>query len=210
MLTVAPATFAAARYAVHRWHYSKTMPLGALVKHGVWEEETFVGVIIYGRGANTNLGGPYGLDQTECCELVRVALDDHEAPVSAMLSRSLRLLRLSNPGLRLVVSFADPNEGHHGGIYQAGAWLYTGESEEIREVLWAGKWCHNRLLSVSGFSKRRGQVDVLASLPREIQDRLPSRIRRGKYRYLMPLDRPMRRQVGPLALPYPRGQGLKG
>ncbi len=210
MLNVAPATFAAARYAVHRWHYSESMPIGSLIKHGVWEEETFIGVVIYGRGANARLGDPYGLDQTENCELVRVALDMHEAPVTAIISRSLRLLRAANPGLRLVVSFADPEQDHHGGIYQAGNWIYAGQTGEFEELFFDGRWNHRRLRTISGFSKRSGRTEPLASLPRRVQDQLPTRMRQGKYRYLMPLDRAMRRQVVPLALPYPRGRGLKG
>jgi hypothetical protein len=32
-------------------------------------------------------------------------------------------------GLRLIVSFADTAQGHHGGIYQAAGWIYSGGTE---------------------------------------------------------------------------------
>ena len=53
---------------------------------------------------------------------------DHRTPVLRMIAISARILRRSNPGLRLVVSFADGSSwsGHHGGIYQAGGWIYLG------------------------------------------------------------------------------------
>ena len=119
----------AARYAVEHWHYSRRMPSGKLVKIGAWERGEFVGAIIYGRGATPEIGKPYGLEQTEICELVRIALKEHVSPVSRMIAVSLRMLKRWSPGLRMVVSFADTTQGHHGGIYQASGWCYTGSEE---------------------------------------------------------------------------------
>ncbi len=115
-LLVAPCNAAAARFAVKRWHYSGTLPVGKLVKFGVWEENEFVGAVIYGRGTNRYLGAPYGLSQLECCELVRVALSRHCSPVSQIVAQSIAKFKHITPSARLVVSFADPREGHHGGI----------------------------------------------------------------------------------------------
>jgi len=38
----------------------------------------------------------------------------------------LRKLKKHAKGLKLVVSYADFNQGHHGGIYQATNWIYVG------------------------------------------------------------------------------------
>jgi hypothetical protein len=70
-------SFDAAKYACKSWHYSKCVPAGKLVKIGVWENEKFIGCVLYGLGATPNLSKPYGLTMTECCELVRVALTTH-------------------------------------------------------------------------------------------------------------------------------------
>ena len=119
----------AARYAVMNWHYSKAMPSGKLVKYGVWEDDKFIGAVIFGRGANNNIGHKYGLTSIEICELVRVALTKHKTPVTRILSICLNLLKKQNPGLVLVVSYADKtNQGHEGVIYKAGNWIYEGES----------------------------------------------------------------------------------
>ena len=64
----------AAKHAVMRWHYRRAMPKAKLVRIGVWEDERFVGAIIYGLGANRHIARPFGLADTEACELVRVAL----------------------------------------------------------------------------------------------------------------------------------------
>lgn len=36
------------------------------------------------------------------------------------------------PSVDALVSFADPNVGHEGGIYRAASWVFTGQSEESR------------------------------------------------------------------------------
>lgn len=89
-LVVAPCSYDAAKYAVEHWHYSRQMPASKLVKYGVWEDDRFIGAIVYGRGATPYLGMRYLLDQTELCELVRVALREHDRPVTEMVAATLK------------------------------------------------------------------------------------------------------------------------
>src|SRR6185312_15094859 len=110
----------AAKYAVGHWHYSKRMPKSKIAKIGVWENNKFIGVVLYGVGATSDLVKAYGLRQEQGCELVRVALREHESPVTRIVAISLKMLKRAFPGLRCVVSFADPQQGHVGGIYQGG------------------------------------------------------------------------------------------
>lgn len=201
-LLVNDCGYDAARYAVDRWHYSESMPRGVLITYGVWEGDpdvdgAFVGAVIFGRGASPALAQPYGLTQYEACELVRVALrHDHAHPVTTIVARCLTLLREQNPGMRLVLSFADPFEGHHGGIYQAGNWLYLGRTSPSDEIYYDGRWQHNRNARPTGWGTqpKLSRVDTTS---------LPRRRRPGKYRYAMPLDKAMRRKLVPLALDYP-------
>lgn len=102
----------AAKYACENFHYSKSVPAGKLVKIGAWEDGKFIGAVLFGRGANKSIGSPYGLSQTECCELVRVALTKHVSFVSEILSKAIKLLRQASPGLRLIVSYADIEQNH--------------------------------------------------------------------------------------------------
>jgi hypothetical protein len=120
---------AAAKYAVEHWHYSQKMPAGKLAMVGVWESDAFIGTVLFGRGGNNHIGTAYDLQQTQVCELVRVALRKHAAPVSRIVSIAVKMLRQLSPGLRLIVSYADPVQDHHGGIYQAMNWLYVGSSQ---------------------------------------------------------------------------------
>lgn len=121
-------THEAAKYACENWHYSKCMPVGKTVKVGAWENDCFIGVVIFSYGANNNASKSFGLTQNQACELTRVALKKHDTPVSKILAIALRFLNKNNPGISIVFSYADKtNQGHHGGIYQANGWLYLGE-----------------------------------------------------------------------------------
>jgi hypothetical protein len=113
-------SYEAAKYAVEHWHYSMAMPAGKNIYVGVWENGEFTGAIIYGMGATPQLGKPYRLGIYQVCELVRVALRKHYTPVTRLLAIAIRMVHRHNPGLRLIVSFADPSQGHHGGIYAGG------------------------------------------------------------------------------------------
>jgi hypothetical protein len=185
------ATHEAAKYAVENWHYSESMPAGKLVKVGAWENGKFIGVVLFGRGANNNIGKPYKLDQTAACELVRIALTKHITPVSKIAAIAMRFLKANSPGLRLIISYADPLQGHHGGIYQAGNWLYCGTSQAQQEVMHNGKVMHKRTAnSLFGTIKGMQKSPIM-----------------WKHKYLMPLDNEMRKQILPLSKPYPKRAG---
>lgn len=123
------ATHDATVFACRNWHYSKSVPAGSTIKIGAWENGKYIGVVIFSRGATPEIGSPYGLKQTEICELTRVALTKHITPVSRIMALAFKFLKRQAPGLRMVVSFADAAQGHHGGIYQATNWTYCGGAE---------------------------------------------------------------------------------
>ena len=185
----------AAKYAVMNWHYSQSMPMPPLVKIGVWEDDEYIGCVLFGRGANNAVGARYALSQLEVCELVRVALRRHRTPVSRIVAVALRMLRKSNPGVRLVVSYADEDQGHLGGIYQAGGWVYVGRGQPTTHFFHQGRWKHNREVTGGAFGGSRKVADYHS---------LPTKVVQGKHKYLMPLDDEMRKQIAPLAKPYPK------
>lgn len=198
-LTVAPVDRKAAGYAVLNWHYSHRLPMGRLVNFGVWENDRYIGVVMFARGASPGLGNAYGLTQMQLCELARVALRDHQAPVSQVVSAAVEQLKVSSPGLRAIVSFADPYQGHHGGIYQAMNWLYLGTSNPT--AMWKapnGQVLHTRTVAAGGYVKQFGKMTKVER--RDACERIEVP---GKHRYVLPLDRAMRRQLAPLARPYP-------
>lgn len=167
---------------------------------GVWEDDVFIGVVLFSRGACQHLLKKYGLEQTEGCELTRVALRAHQTPVSRIVAIAIKFLRRKCPGLRLIVSFADPFQGHVGGIYQAGNWIYSGRSASSVEYKDKnGRIWHARMVKKNGigtvFGKKRRVMKT--------EDVTPIR-KPGKHRYLMPLDNAMRKHLQAVAKPYPK------
>jgi len=198
-LRIGWATYAAAKHACTKWHYSRSVPAGKLVNVGVWEGGRFIGVVLFGRGASPNLGKPYGLRQDECVELVRIALTDHASYVSRIVAIALKFLRKSSPKLRLVVSFADAAEGHHGGVYQAGGWVYVG-GKATHAYKVNGNIVHPKTLH-SAYGKGGQSVPWLR---RNVDPKAERVVAGVKHKYLMPLDAEMRKQIAPLAKPYPK------
>jgi hypothetical protein len=192
----------AAAFACKAWHYSRSMPSGRLVTIGAWEEAAFIGVPgIFGRGASSEIGSPYNLRQNEVCELCRVTLGPHRAPTSQIVALAVRLLRKQSPRLRLLVSYADPEQGHVGVLYQAMNWLYLGTTNRESLIRLNGRLFHPRTVT-SRYRTRSidwlrahvaGDAGHVRTLP--------------KHRYVLPLDDAMRRQLAPRVRPYPRRAG---
>jgi hypothetical protein len=191
LLKIDWATHEAAKYACEHFHYSKCIPKSKLAKFGVWEDDKFIGVVIYGVGATSALVKPYGLRPEQGCELVRVALSKHVTPVTRIVAITLKILKKTYPGLRLVVSFADPENGHVGGIYQGGGWVYAGTTQASDEYFYKGKRWQGRSFrnKYKGMENHPSVIKVKGS---------------SKHRYLMPLDKDMAKQIEPLRKPYPK------
>ena len=118
-------------------HYLKRMPTIAfafgLVKNGMVEAvATFSGAI-----ARFELSHhPYELSRLVANE----GLEKND--LSWFLSRCIKEF----PKSTILVSYADENWGHHGYIYQATNWLYTGYSSGEKRIFINGNEVHRRTL----------------------------------------------------------------
>lgn len=150
------------------------MVTGKTIKIGVWEDAKFIGCIIYGRGANNNALKKYGLDITEGAELMRIALKPHKTSVTKVMSISRKLLLRNSPNLKLLISYADPDQGHEGTIYKADNWIYEGITDKVDYYInSAGKELHWRN---ARFAQKRGEKLKMFYKP-------------GKHKFIYPLDK---------------------
>jgi len=65
----------------------------------------------------------------EVIELIRLVINpEYQAKNFAtwFISRAIKLLKLYNKSVKLLVSFADPTFGHNGGVYRAAGWKFDG------------------------------------------------------------------------------------
>lgn len=176
-LHLAPCSVAAARYACENWHYSRSLPMSKNRFIGVWERDSFIGVVIFSHGANHKMGSPFGLAIGEVVELTRVALTSHQAPVTRILRVAILLLKKANPGIDIIISYADPAQGHTGTIYKAGNWQPLGQSSPSYAYRVNGKLLHKRAFTGKNYGSPK------ASLPASAV-KVPTP---GKYRFAYPL-----------------------
>lgn len=187
----------------HEWllkkHYAHRIP-SISYAFGLYDGQGLLqGICTFGYPPNYEYNnGACVFDGFECMvlELNRLCTNDGilANSLSYFVSRALKLL----PTRPLcIVSYSDPNHGHHGYIYQATNWIYTGVSTPKVEYTFE---------SGEKFDVRRG-MDTKGKLIGK-RDLLPT------HRYLMFLGsktqiRKMRKSLKMEILPYPKGDNSR-
>ena len=130
--------------------------------------------------------------------------------LSFLVAQSLRML----PKPMVVVSYADSGQNHHGYIYQATNWLYTGLSDRhISYVVEGLEGMHPPHLMDDTSKVGRGG-EKLASLIEKYGDRVTVSERSRKHRYFFFLGSKTQRRRMRQALqypiePYPKGDNTR-
>lgn len=198
----------AVRYACLHFHYAKSVPVNTLGYNVYNDNNEWCGVVLFGTGANNNIGNEYNLCQGSVLELVRVALNGKQEHTSQAVALALKALKKDCPLCRLVVSYADCDQEHLGTIYQATNWLYVGTNmQNTTDSSWIvnGKRYHGRI--ISDWVKSRGGLHGLSReqfIRKYFDSKAVQFVTKGKRKYLMPMDKQMRRQLAHLAKPYPK------
>lgn len=189
-------------------HYAKRIP-PIIYSFGLYSTDLILhGVCTFGTPArmlNMGYGVFNGEIQILTCELNRLVVNDNleKNALSYFVSQCLKML----PTPMCVVSYADGNNGHHGYIYQATNWIYTGitSNEKIYTNTRTNEILHPRTV-VGMFGSR--EID---SLPDYIQI---SKEESGKYRYFQFLGNKrdvvkMKKHLKYKILPYPKGDNIR-
>lgn len=146
--TVSPASRQDVRDFIEKHHYSRSI-------NGVKSSECFrldldgemIGAALYGQCATRNQWAPYGSAEDKVLELRRLVLidDTPKNSESFFISRTLRYLRRYTE-VESVVSYADPNYGHAGIVYQASNFERVGLTAPTKVVVWGDREYHDRAL----------------------------------------------------------------
>lgn len=179
-LLTGPAREAAADQ-IRSAHYTHSVPAGK--SHYVRFGDSLV---VWSISANHNiakfiLGRPGNV-----WELSRLWAPDGHAPnlLTQAISAAVKVIeRLEAPDA--LVSYADPNAGHTGGVYRAASWIYHGRSEEARTYRAPDGQTVARRAFHSG---RRGMTKAEIEALGYTEIKLP-----GKERFVRPLTRRARR-----------------
>lgn len=117
-----PVPLEACKSLVYEKHYSHRLPTVVKLCYAA---------TVYSPGrevkACTIFSRPVGRWETaNLWELTRlVRQPNFDVPLTRLISKAVGYIR-SQRGTELLISFADVEEDHHGGIYQACSWLYDG------------------------------------------------------------------------------------
>ena len=118
-------------------HYAKRIPPISYA-FGLFQGNVLNGVCCFGIPASRfeNIKQPY--------ELNRLVINDDldKNVLSYFVSNCLKLFPKNN----IIVSYADPNNGHHGYIYQATNWIYMGKSCPHNDWYIDGKLLHEKTI----------------------------------------------------------------
>ena len=116
-------------------HYAKRMPSISFA-YGLFFKHELVGMVSYGSPASQSLcKGVAGISNKHLViELNRLVLKYNKKNEASMLvGKSLNLL----PRPKIIVSYADTQQGHKGYVYQASNFLFTGTTKARTDI--AGK-----------------------------------------------------------------------
>ena len=116
--------------------------------------EELIGCLVYGFpvGRLTVKSITDDLQNDECLELTRMYIHDGYGSniESYCISQSFRWLKENAPTIKVLISYADPEQDHEGKVYQATNWLYqSGDDIKLIPSYWFSvtnphKWIHER------------------------------------------------------------------
>ena len=189
-------------------HYAKRIPP---IEHsfGLFDNEGLTqGIITFGTPVSSTLRDLWD-NKYKLMELNRLVVNEGlpKNTLSFFVSKSLSLL----PKPLVIVSYADTSKNHHGYIYQATNWFYTGLSAKFNDYYVKGmEHLHNGTI----MDMSRGQENRVDWLRKKFGDKLIMIERPRKHRYFMFIgnkkDSKIMKEMLPYQLePYPKGDNLR-
>lgn len=171
-----------ARDMVVKHHYSHAWPIAQLCL-GFYVDEILNGVIVYGHSASSHMAN--SLPSINYWELQRLYSFDWAGKnvESYMIGQSIRYIKKNHKDINILISFADPEQGHFGTIYQATNWLYCGMSDSPGgyQYKFDGKWEHPRS-TVARLGTR--DHNIIMNMYPNVEFR--KGIKKHRYIYLLP------------------------
>lgn len=175
-------------------HYAKRIP-NSIFTFGIYTGSLFQGVVSYGMTANNNLNEI--VEGVKAIELNRLVINDDvdKNALSFFVSQCLNML----PKPKVIISYSDLRQGHHGYIYQATNWVYTGIGGEGQKIY----------IMKDGTERHQRHED---KINHELVDRIELTTGKARYYYFVADKRTKRKLNEKLrfeTLPYPKGQNKR-
>lgn len=189
-------------------HYAKRLPPIEFA-FGLFDNENILnGIVTYGTPVSSSLRELWN-NEFKLMELNRLVINEglEKNVLSFLVSQSLNKL----PKPLVVVSYADTSQNHHGYIYQATNWIYTGLSVPFKDYCVEGM---EHLHPSTIMDMSRGQENRVEWLKNKFGDKLIMVDRPRKHRYFKFLgnkyDLKKIKELMPYeSLPYPKGDNKR-
>lgn len=188
-------------------HYAKRMPPIEYC-FGLFNLNILCGIITFGTPVSSNLRLSLG-EKYKMMELNRLCVNDNLPKNTLSFFVSKSLLELPKP--LIIVSYADTSKNHHGYIYQATNFIYTGLSAKRTD--WKIKGMeHLHGASIADIS--RGHENRAEYMREKYGSDFYLEDRSRKHRYFMFLgDKRQKREMNKLLPykiePYPKGDNVR-
>jgi len=171
-----------AQTTIVRHHYMHSVPSGKSV-YVAYE----AALVVWSIPANCNIGKFLLWEGAKVWELSRLWAPDghHPALLTMAISAAIGIINaLERPAL--LVSYADPNAGHRGGVYRAASWVFDGQTESTRMYLRDGSEVPRRAFHSGSRGMTKAQIEAQGFV--EVY-------RPGKFRFVKPLSHRAKREV---------------
>jgi len=198
-------------------HYARRIP-SISYAFGLYNKfDLLVGICTYGRPiAHSLIKNAFGGDyQEEFLELNRLVVNDGlpKNTLSYFVSQSLKIL----PKPKVIVSYADSSQNHHGYIYQATNWVYTGLSAEFKDYMIKGyEHLHSAsIMDKVGRSDSNGHLNKVELLKKKYGEEniyMVDRPRKHRYFFFIGDKKEKKDMLNKLKYkicPYPKGNNKK-
>lgn len=165
-------------------HYTHSLPSGKS-----WWFEFETAIVVFSIPPNKNISTYLLGEPNKVLELSRLWAPDGHAPnlLTRAIAFAVGALRPQARHIEALVSYADPNVGHLGGVYRAASWVPIGQAEEGRYYTDAsGQVVSRRKFHSGRRSLRKAEIEALGYV--ELK-------RPGKHRYARGLTPRARRAI---------------
>lgn len=190
-------------WLIHK-HYAKRIP-PIQFAFGLFDEENILqGVLTVGTPVSNTLRNLWN-NEFKLMELNRLVVNEGlpKNTLSYFVSKSLSLI----PKPMVIVSYADTSKNHHGYIYQATNWIYTGLSLPFKDYYIEGmEHLHNGTI----MDMSRGQENRVEWLRQKYKEKLIMIERPRKHRYFTFLGSKKDISLMDKMLPYQKEKYPKG
>jgi hypothetical protein len=186
-----PINSAVAKSFIVKNHYSHAWPVATLCL-GFYIDDKLNGMVIYGPSGTSKMAE--SLPSPNYWELQRLYSFDWAGKniESFMIGSSIRYIKTNHPDINCLISFADPEQGHVGTIYQATNWYYCGTTGKTGgyQYFYGDKWQHPRS-TVAKYGTRE-HAEILKRFPTMKYRTVPMKHR---YIYLLPDNKRHKREL---------------